>query len=496
MSTNTTYHCPARNMNGEDRASIALEALKNSTPITALSNSYDVSRKFIYEQKAKAVAAVCQLFSNVKNENEEEAVLFSIPVTKSWLKQVVVCLSTHCKGSFRGIQKTIQDLMDYHLSIGTIGEYFKQSIASSRVINSAEDLSGIKLGAVDEMFDHGQPILTGIDIPSLYCYLASKESSRDGETWAVNLMDLQDKGFSPDRIIADDGSGLRAGHQIALPDVPCDGDVFHIIKTLMEMRLFFRNRLKTSITDRIDVEEKMKKSTRLDKENYMDAKVQDAVESEQSARNLSRTIDTLLSWLHHDILEKPGLPPQEREQMYDFVVAEIKKLEAIQTHRIKPVRVALQNQKKQLLAFVSVLDEKFTEIADKHEITVDDVWSICELLRCEINGDKYAIRSLALQDTLGDKYDSVEDDVIIVLCETERTSCMAENLHSRIRPYCVTKKGVNQGFLDLLRFYLNHTPFLRSAKANRKGKTPAEILHKRPHDHWLEMLGFKRFKQA
>ena len=58
--------------------------------------------------------------------------------------------------------------MDYHLSIGTIGDYFAESVTSSQKINSREDLSNIKLAAEDEMFEHNQPILTGIDIPSLY----------------------------------------------------------------------------------------------------------------------------------------------------------------------------------------------------------------------------------------------------------------------------------------------------------------------------------------
>ena len=76
---------------------------------------------------------------------------------------------------------------------------------------------------------------------------------------------------------------------------------------------------------------------------------------ETTVRHLSRSIDILVNWMQHDVLEKPGLSPQAREQLYDFVVNELERLEAIQTHRIKAVRVALQNQKKQLLAFVGVL---------------------------------------------------------------------------------------------------------------------------------------------
>ena len=73
---------------------------------------------------------------------------------------------------------------------------------------------------------------------------------------------------------------------------------------------------------------------------------------------------------------------------------------------------------------------------------------------------------------------------------------MVENLHSRLRPYFYLRREIGFGYLDLLRFYLNHTPFLRSEREERKGKTPTEILTGKAHPHWLEMLGFQRFKQA
>jgi hypothetical protein len=50
-------------------------------------------------------------------------------------------------------------------------------------------------------------------------------------------------------------------------------------------------------------------------------------------------------------------------------------------------------------------------------------------------------------------------------------------------------------YLDLLRFYLNHIPLLRSSKEHRKGKTPAELMLKEQHRHWLEMLGLAPFRK-
>src|SRR5262249_25029595 len=57
-------------------------------------------------------------------------------------------------------------------------------------------------------------------------YLLSKEEQRDGDTWAIHLFDLQARHFDPDATIADGGSGLRAGQQLALPDTDCRFDVF------------------------------------------------------------------------------------------------------------------------------------------------------------------------------------------------------------------------------------------------------------------------------
>ena len=73
---------------------------------------------------------------------------------------------------------------------------------------------------------------------------------------------------------------------------------------------------------------------------------------------------------------------------------------------------------------------------------------------------------------------------------------MIENLHSRIKPYFLLRREIGFGYLDLLQFYLNHTPFQRSAKDERRGRTPTEILTEQPHPHWLEVLGYQRFQKA
>ena len=55
-------------------------------------------------------------------------------------------------------------------------------------INRNQDLSNIRVGLHDEIFQGNQPVLAGVDSRSTYCYLLAAEEHRDAETWAIHLM--------------------------------------------------------------------------------------------------------------------------------------------------------------------------------------------------------------------------------------------------------------------------------------------------------------------
>ena len=76
-----------------------------------------------------------------------------------------------------------------------------------------------------------------------------------------------------------------------------------------------------------------------------------------------------------------------------------------------------------------------------------------------------------------------------------RASSLVENLNSRLRNYFFLRHHIGNGYLDLLRFYLNHHLFDRSDGDERVGKSPAERLNGQSHDHWLELLGFQRYQR-
>jgi hypothetical protein len=71
----------------------------------------------------------------------------------------------------------------------------------------------------------------------------------------------------------------------------------------------------------------------------------DANDNEEETHYISKTLGTLISWLEHDILNKADPSKQERRELYDFVVAEFKKLERMEPHRISSMCTALEKKR-------------------------------------------------------------------------------------------------------------------------------------------------------
>lgn len=239
--------CSARSMSLQGKISLGLQAITKKKPIVSLASENQVSRKFVQIQKDKISAGIENAFST----KESEGVLFYLPVTLDWIKQFVVTLALDCRASFRGIIKAAANLLDYGIPIGTIFNIINDAIQKAKIINRTQDLSNVKIAAPDELFYNNHPVLAGVDTESLYCYLLAEEQHRDGDTWAIHLWDLQKQNFNPDYLVADAGSGLRAGHKQALPATACHYDHFHMMQALVKARKHYRNLLKSTITQHL-----------------------------------------------------------------------------------------------------------------------------------------------------------------------------------------------------------------------------------------------------
>lgn len=211
---------------------------------------------------------------------------------------------------------------------------------------------------------------------------------------------------------------------------------------------------------------------------------------------LAQDLKTLLQWMCHDVFELAGPSLDIRQELYDFIVTELQKLECKKHPAIRTLRKALRKQRDNLLAFAGVIDRKLVAIARSFSLPLQIVQEICLLFRKRPTSNPYWERWNQLHSQLSGQFHGVMKAVAKALKQTPRASSLVENLNSRLRNYFFLRKSLNDSYLSLLQFFLNHRRFMRSQVPERVGKSPRELMTGDAHPHWLEMLGFQRFKRA
>ena len=215
-----------------------------------------------------------------------------------------------------------------------------------------------------------------------------------------------------------------------------------------------------------------------------------ARQAQLQATHLAKDVKTLAQWLRRDVLELAGPYLAIRLELFDFVTAELLTREHLDRKRIRPVRIALQNQRDDLLAFAAVLDSKLEAIAQTHALPMSVVRQACVLQRKPATSHTYWHDWCRLCAQMGDKCHGVFEAVLQAMTQTPRFSSMVENLNSRLRNYFTLRRQLGGEYLSLLQFFLNHRTFLRSRVAERVGKSPRQLMTGQAHPHWLTLLGF------
>jgi hypothetical protein len=484
--------CRASQLGLLQRRDLSLHALRRTEPLARLAVQHEVSRKFVYQQMAKATVAINQAFQ--APPASEDKVLFRLPVTKSWLEQLVLSLVLHGHSSFRGVMELLDTMFDYRdVSLGGISNLLQQAVNKARDLNDAEDLSAIRVGAHDEIYQARQPVLVGMDVASTYCYLLEAVDHCDETTWGIHLLELEDRGLQLDYTIADAGSALRAGQRAAWGDLPCHGDIFHPEKSLHELCTFLARRAPACTLARQKIQHQHEQIERSCQRQTLGQRLAQARREEHQALTLAADVRVLTEWMEQDVLAVAGPPLAEREELYDFLVTELGRYQGDCPHRLGPLVRMLRNQRTALLAFVEVLQEKLSEVAQRFAVPLTTVQALCEIEALDQRSDLYWQRTARWQGLLKERWYPIHQAVLEAMAQTPRASSLVENLNSRLRSYFFLRREIGHGYLDLLRFFLNHRRFLRSDRPERVGRSPAELLTGQTHAHWLEILGYTRF---
>ena len=469
---------------------MALSALRGKQTVATISKTHGCSRTTVYKQHDKALAAANKVF-----ESDDDTASFHFPVTKDVIKKIVTALVLICKSSYRDCLSFLKSIFDYSLSLGSVFSIIEECAEKAAPINQSYDLKSIKTSAADEIFHRNKPFLATVDIDSRFCPLLVKADARDYETWGIHLLDLESRGYAPDTAILDGAKGLVKGHAISLPGTTIRHDHFHILKDLKDCGRFLSNKEASQATAALCLYRKVEAASAAEKKKEITGSLSSALANLTLLEKTRASFSLLVQWLQHDVLQLAGHPPKERALLYDFIVSEMMALSVQHPHRLSEIVTSLVTRRDALLDVANTLNEAFCALANKYTLSVSIIWEICYTARYDANSVKYGLKSCALESLIGPDYDAIEDEVLLILEGTHRCSSMVENFNSRLRPYLDEKKEVTQKTLDLVQFYLNHKPFVRSHHKHLVNKTPAEALTGVAHKPWLEMLGFTEFQR-
>ena len=202
------------------------------------------------------------------------------------------------------------------------------------------------------------------------------------------------------------GPGTARQAESHLGDRPCHRNVFHIqhqcealVNTLASIAKGVRSRRKS-----------WKRRAGSTQDPNLAERIAFASQAEAEAGTHAQAGDirTLTLWLAHDVLALASSSLDIRKAMFDFV-AEMKRHEANDFRRIRPVRTALENQRDNLLAFVGVQADKLATIAHVHQSrstscvlqrkpsTLPSSWQGCTRLRARMGGQFHPVRDVAAQ---------------------------------------------------------------------------------------------------
>ena len=282
-----------------------------------------------------------------------------------------------------------------------------------------------------------------------------------------------------------------------MPETPCHGDVFHIQQQFEQVANGLARQAQGATTWRIKLEQKIAQAELTGKMTQK-LTIQQVKANRREAGLVARARDvkTLLQWFSHDVMALAGPDLAVRQELFDFIEAELQQRAGKQYPTIRKLRKALHNQRDQLLAFAGVLDQKLSAISIRFELPLQAVRDACLLHRKQPTFNAYWERWNHLHSRLSSKFYGLMEAVSEALKQTPRASSMVENLNSRLRNYFFLRQNLGDSYLSTLQFFLNHRCFLRSRVSERVGKSPKELLTGQPHPHWLELLGFERFQRA
>jgi transposase-like protein len=453
--------------------------------VTRLSRETGVSRPTLYAWRELAEQALCQAFTP------------PVPpaaVTPSLARQVLTVWSAH--SSDRDIQRCFRALTQQGISLITITAILAEAEQRALRWLATTAPPSVRALALDEIYANNRrrAYLNAVDVHSGAVWAGVGPLPVDTESWVLVLWELQARGLAWDRVIMDGGAAARAASQTVTPQLPIQGDQWHILHTVAQLYGRLVRRLQ-----------------QLQQQTAVVARQAARIAAGQKPKGANPKTDVTAHAAHvavaQRIVDDSGFLRHELRRLLDVVVVDQRgvlngaqrqgELESLLTLWAEVVAAAPAPQQATVqelyTTVLEALPELLTFVAQVDQVQAD--------LRGVLPPERQALLAWAwlrrkrLGWTARDILAAIPPDwrdaarvLLAAWADAVRVSTAVERWHSILRVHLTVHRTLSPGRLALLVVWHNHRVFTRGV---HKGQNPLHLSGMRdaPTD-WLVALGY------
>lgn len=487
-------------------ASLARQGMYGT--VTELAAHFGVSRPTVYSARRQGLEAlVGQFDAEVRSQR-----LGSVMIDRAQIERACVALRAMAPNSIRAIEGLIPILYPgLEVSYGWIQSILVEAEAKAAEFNTRVDVSGIRAGAVDEMFSQGDPVLAGVCLDSGFLFALELCETRSAKDWRRVLEAGKSQGLDLEVVVKDAAKGIQAGVNAAFPKAEQRDDCFHAQYEMTKVLRRLEQKAYAAISAEMAAEraiEKMKASLAGDRTQRrgLDMKLSHARRRCERVLGLHDTFAGLVDEVR-DALEIVDLETGQLgtpEVMEERLNVAASAMQALDDPKCRKVGGYLANRAPGLVLYARELLAALGDLVLTHGDDAVRLACLIERLRHDLGtrwnrwrrheDRRHLLGACAmLKHIAGDAALQTLQAVRDLLAKRHRASSAIEGFNAALRPHLYVHKGASQGFLNLFRAYFN----LRKRRWGRHKNTSAhQCLTGERVDDWLTELGYGRTRAA
>ena len=478
--------------------------------VSSIAEKFGLSRQAVYAIREMGRAAIEAVFRVPVDETD----YITLHFMEQDIDRVLIALRVTTPSSIRDLVEIMPTIFGFGWSYGKIQEHLVKAEIRAEEFLRMISLADINYVALDEMFSQGRPVFGGIDLDSQFLFQLEVHKNRSGEDWKESLESfLEEQKLYPFCVVKDAGSGLAKGVEDCWPDTEQRDDLFHAVYMMGQERYHLERRAYAAIKREEELialrgRAKTKKERRSIGQKLRRAR--------QYTKHAMERLDRFESLRYEakgvlELCDRGSGKLRTAEEVEEVLTRVGQEMKDLGRGRLYKVGRYIKNRAHGLSTYLKELGRKLdavTEAAGGQEV-VDaavrgyqaslNVSRKCpwwEEQECKLELSEAAEHLLKATQGSAECFTHVMGLVVPLLEHRHRASSAIENLNSVLRPYLVVQKNVEQGFLNLFRFYWN----MRNRQWGRgKGTSPYEELTGQRVDDWLTLLGYppsKSFSDA